>query len=243
MNTNEIENFNEEVVKVIQDWFKTRGFKQRKLTDTPTDALQVVNKKYADSKGLPTSPNDATQFLNGNSTPAFAQVKDSDLAFTDITTNNVSTSKHGFAPKVTNTSNFLKGDGTWSSLTGLTYKVFSFTRAGNTASNTQNIAHGFGAVPKYIIISAGQQDVAGNTVAHSIGVYDGTNIACEFYLLFTTNVNGLDTSNIINIKSTSGGGSGQTAGIGWDSTNISLFWTYAAAMSANNINVVILIAG
>jgi hypothetical protein len=45
------------------------------------------------------SPADATKFLNGATFPAYAFVKDSDLALTDITTNNVTNLKHGFAPK------------------------------------------------------------------------------------------------------------------------------------------------
>jgi len=48
----------------------------------------------------------------------------------DSTTNNVSTSKHGFAPKITDTAKFLKGDGTWATPTGggasvLEVQVFS----------------------------------------------------------------------------------------------------------------------
>lgn len=43
---------------------------------------------------------------------------DATIAITDVTTNNVSTSKHGWVPKVTNTSLFLKGDGTWASPPG-----------------------------------------------------------------------------------------------------------------------------
>lgn len=43
-----------------------------------------------------------------------ALVTDANLTTTDVTTNNVSTSKHGFAPKAPNdTTKFLRGDGTW----------------------------------------------------------------------------------------------------------------------------------
>lgn len=45
------------------------------------------------------SPANAAKFLNGANFPAYAFVKDSDLALTDITTNNVTNLKHGFAPK------------------------------------------------------------------------------------------------------------------------------------------------
>ena len=43
---------------------------------------------------------------------------DANLVTTDITNNNVSTTKHGFVPKGTNVGNFLKDDGTWSAPSG-----------------------------------------------------------------------------------------------------------------------------
>lgn len=42
-------------------------------------------------------------------------VVEADITLADNTTNNVSTGNHGFAPKVTDTAKFLKGDGTWAS--------------------------------------------------------------------------------------------------------------------------------
>ena len=70
---------------------------------------------FTERSSLPASPSDATKFLNGASSPAFAQVKDSDLSTSDVTTNNVSTSKHGFAPKAPNdATKFLDGTGNYS---------------------------------------------------------------------------------------------------------------------------------
>jgi hypothetical protein len=40
-------------------------------------------------------------------------ISDATISLTDITTNNFSTTKHGFVPKGTNIGNFLKDDGTW----------------------------------------------------------------------------------------------------------------------------------
>jgi hypothetical protein len=41
-------------------------------------------------------------------------VRDQDLSLTDVTTNNASTTKHGFLPKLTSfTTDFLRGDGSW----------------------------------------------------------------------------------------------------------------------------------
>ncbi len=49
MITKDIENFTKDVQEIIKQWTNNEGFKERKLTDTPTDALQVVNKKYCDA--------------------------------------------------------------------------------------------------------------------------------------------------------------------------------------------------
>jgi hypothetical protein len=80
----------------------------------PTDVttLNVTSTAHGLS---PKSPADATQFLNGAATPAYAAVKDSDLSTSDITTNDVSTTKHGFAPKAPNdATKFLDGTGAYS---------------------------------------------------------------------------------------------------------------------------------
>jgi len=66
-------------------------------------------------------PGDAKRFLNGAASPSFAQVKDTDLSFTDTTANNASTSAHGFLPKLSGSaSQLLNGAGAWAAIpTGL----------------------------------------------------------------------------------------------------------------------------
>lgn len=65
-------------------------------------------------QGLPPA-GDATKFLNGAATPAYAKVKDSDLAVSDVTSNDVSITAHGFAPKAPNdATKFLDGTGAYS---------------------------------------------------------------------------------------------------------------------------------
>jgi hypothetical protein len=67
----------------------------------------------------PKTPADATQFLNGAGTAAFAAVKDSDLSTSDIATNNASTSKHGFLLKLdNNAAHYMDGTGAWSTPAG-----------------------------------------------------------------------------------------------------------------------------
>ncbi len=57
--------FKENVQLVVRDYFKSGAFKDRKLTDTPTDDLQVVNKKYSDRNKI-TYSSVAGEYLNGN---------------------------------------------------------------------------------------------------------------------------------------------------------------------------------
>ena len=42
----------EETLKVVQNYLKTSAFTDRKLTDTPTDSLSVVNRKYVTLNGV-----------------------------------------------------------------------------------------------------------------------------------------------------------------------------------------------
>lgn len=73
------------------------------------------------------SPSDTTKFLNGSAIPAYAKVKDTDLAVTDVVGNNVSIAAHGFAPKSPNDSTkFLDGTGAYSVPAGSapTYKGY-----------------------------------------------------------------------------------------------------------------------
>lgn len=62
-----------------------------------------------------------------------ALVTDANLSTSDITTNNVSTTKHGFAPKAPNdTTKFLRGDGTWAVPAG--GGLTKFTEAESTSA-------------------------------------------------------------------------------------------------------------
>lgn len=56
------------------------------------------------------SPSDGTKFLSGTAVPGWAKVKDSDLAMTDTTLNNATSTRHGFTPKSpANATQFLNG--------------------------------------------------------------------------------------------------------------------------------------
>lgn len=67
-----------------------------------------------DWQGL-ASPSDATKFLAGSNPPSWANVTDADISLSDVLTGDVSTSRHGFAPKLPNdATKYLDGTGAWS---------------------------------------------------------------------------------------------------------------------------------
>ncbi len=57
----------EEVVKIVRQYNKTNAFTDRKLTDSPTDDLSVVNRKYVNMNGTtaqrPSSPVTGQQYF------------------------------------------------------------------------------------------------------------------------------------------------------------------------------------
>lgn len=40
-----------QVIKIVQDYLKAGAFSARKMADTPTDALSVVNRRYTNLNG------------------------------------------------------------------------------------------------------------------------------------------------------------------------------------------------
>lgn len=66
------------------------------------------------------------------------------LTFTDVTTGDVSTTKHGFAPKAPNdTSKFLRGDGAWATVPGGVSKYS--TTVGDGTNATLTVTHSLGS--------------------------------------------------------------------------------------------------
>lgn len=76
------------------------------------------------------TPTDGKYFVgtgSGSSEWGDLEVAESDIALSDVTTNNATSSAHGFLPKLSdNTSQFLRGDGTWATPSG----------SGDVSSNT-----------------------------------------------------------------------------------------------------------
>lgn len=185
-------------------------------------------------------PADATQFLNGSA--AYAKVKDSDLSLSDITTNNVSSTAHGFAPKFpNNTTTFLRGDGTYaapSASTSVYANGVDTSRDGNAVAGTQNIAHGLGVVPHIVKITAMYS--AGSPFTQSFGVYNGTTNSSTFMYSYASGYYtyfGASSDTAHGIYLYQNGGGYERAVITVDATNIILTWTVNSGIGAGAINI------
>lgn len=91
-----------------------------------------------------------TNFANLNA-DKLESVAESNLNFTDITTGDVSTSKHGLVPKAPNdTGKYLRGDGTWA---GGTAGIAVYSASGATLSLTTT------ANQKVVVWAKGELDI------------------------------------------------------------------------------------
>lgn len=87
------------------------------------------------------SPNDGTKFLSGTAVPGWARVKDSDLTLSDVTPNNVTSARHGFAPKSpASASQFLNGA---ANPTYAAVRDSDLALSDITTNNATNARHGF----------------------------------------------------------------------------------------------------
>lgn len=101
----------------------------------------------------------------------------------------------------------------------------------SAASGNQVIAHGLGAIPKFIRITATQQ-TTGN-VARSVGVYNGTTTSDIYDYVDGANAfhSGGFSNNIVDIQLYASGAVTQRATAAFDATNITLAWVKSGGIS------------
>jgi hypothetical protein len=130
----------------------------------------------------------------------------------------------------------------------LTWKNGVTTRAADTASGSQTIAHGLGRTPIKVrmtvnLSQAAATGLATSRVAYSFGSYDGTNTNSVYSSPSIEGgqsaLAGNDSTYIIFISyNTSGGVIGQKATVAVDGTNITLTWTMVSSgAGSNNMNI------
>ena len=95
--------------------YDTKGLVTAGSDATTADITDSLDKRYVTDAELA-----VIAMTSGTNTGDQTLPIDSTITVTDNTGNDVSTSAHGWCPKVTDTSKFLKGDGTWSTVTAST---------------------------------------------------------------------------------------------------------------------------
>ena len=107
------------------------------------------------------SANAGVNIKAGNNVTITTGTSEITIAAKDTTYGVVSTSANGLAPKVTDTSKFLKGDGTWATPTDTNYYATGLTVATATTANTLTISGTNSAVKGSGVISAATTTAAG----------------------------------------------------------------------------------
>jgi hypothetical protein len=144
------------------------------------NVLNIPNYTLSGLGGVPTSRNIT---INGNTQDLSADrtytVTDANLSTSDITTNDVSITKHGFVPKAPNDlAKYLRGDGTWAIIPSVSLGKILFVA---TTGNDGTAIIGSISNP-YLTLEAAQ---AASTNGDLIYVYPGT------YTVTTTATEGL----------------------------------------------------
>lgn len=119
----------------LSDWLKFRGF------SLPSTDLVVGNASNVPAEAAVTG--DVTISATGVTTIGSGKVTEAMQVLADNTTGNVSASMHGYAPKVTNTAYFLKGDGTWAAPSAGSVAEADVTFTDITTNDASTSKHGY----------------------------------------------------------------------------------------------------
>lgn len=85
--------------------------------------------------------------------PSFSAVVEADITLADNTTNNATTTAHGFLKKLDNVStNFMNGQGNWAAPSGTLTAGTALTLNPYAASTATSAAHGLGTAPSFLRI-------------------------------------------------------------------------------------------
>lgn len=198
---------------------------------TPTSVNTVV----VSGSGTPTLAVTGTTTVSGSNTGDQTTVSgnsgSTNALISATTTVNVSSATAPTANQVLTATDSTHA--TWvTPSASITYKNGIATRAGNTASGAQTIAHGLGKTPSYVRLTGTFSGSGSGETGMSIGSYNGTT-NCNTYISTGSNgsQSGSDTTNAIFITN-NGGASSQAGVVTVDGTNITITWTYAATQDS-----------
>ena len=103
--------------------------------------------------------------LHGGSTPTYSAVVETDISLSNNTTNNVSTTKHGFTPILPNDASlYLNGQGNYSLPSGTTNSYTVSTFIGQTSVN---IVHNFGTKPIVQVLDSANEMFIPYKIVHN----------------------------------------------------------------------------
>lgn len=143
---------------------------------TLTGSQSLTNKSV--NGVTPSTTAGVNSLLHGDG--SYANVSEGDMFLSDLTTNNASTLKHGFLPKLSgNASQFLDGNGNYSTPSGTanSYKSTTFT-----SQTSVNVVHNFGTYPIVQVLD--------NTGAVIIPLTTVNNTVNDFTVTFTGSTSG-----------------------------------------------------
>lgn len=126
-------------------------------------------------------------------------------------------------------------DPSWTASPNPTFFNGVTTRAGNTATGTQNIAHGYGSTPRKLKITVMYTEALGK-VAKSFGVYNGTTMSCIYEVEQSASSDTDNSSGVVVWIQVASGGA-QTASVTMDATNIILSWTYTPTVGSGPMDI------
>lgn len=161
--------------------------------------------------------------------PTIAPDSDATLTFTDITTNNSSTSKHGFLKKLSNVATeFMNGVGNWATISSTMAgaKVGTLT----ISSTGSKVITGLGFRPKLVIFLASYSSLADVKPSFGVFAYDGSSMVGLSALFIAGDTSGEATvgdtftltnggSTIVSVTGTSLDADGFTVNVGTASAN------------------------
>jgi hypothetical protein len=107
----------------------------------------------------------ATEVLHGGVTPTWSGIVEADLAgFTNLTTADSDSTKHGLCPKLSNVAGqYLNGVGNWVTPAGA---VTSYTTQGFNLQTSVTLTHNFGQYPIVQVIDGAGLVIAPDTITH-----------------------------------------------------------------------------
>lgn len=113
--------------------------------ETRVAALEGLVRSLITRTGSSSSAVSSVFGRTGDVTATSGDYSEAQITFTDVTTNDVSTSKHGYVPKGTNTGKFLKDDGSWAMPASSGALAFVTSAAPSSASSfTLNVTGYYG---------------------------------------------------------------------------------------------------